>query len=227
MSGQYNFPDMFAGDLDVNHGSFGLDLDVDDPSTFLNGSFGSEPLSGSMTNLTTPSPMMHTSPDFASPFYGEEDITNPGWAPLFTPVDTTSVQVETAAPDALLMDRQPSSSDSFSSANNSPANAVGVRRASGKMVPPPVPRHKHSPSGGVTKGRTRKAPLKDITYDASNPTERKRAKNTLAARESRTRKAEHVSQLEARNSYLESALEDAQNKLRAMGYHGPMPGEEE
>jgi len=74
---------------------------------------------------------------------------------------------------------------------------------------------------GISKARRRKAPLADIRVDPTDKVALKRARNTLAARESRQRKFNHVSDLELRNSELEAEIEKWKNIAIAHGYKGP------
>jgi len=148
--------------------------------------FGSAPPSGAFTNLTTPD-MYNVSPEF-----GLEHLDN-SWPSLFPeghdqPAAPTDMQRNTSH-----------TSFSTDSASNSPAvQALGSR---------PSPNHRHS-SSGVSKPRRRQGTLKEISYDEKDRVAAKRARNTLAARESRKRKQEHT-------EYLEEKLaeKEAENEL--------------
>jgi len=87
----------------------------------------------------------------------------------------------------------------------------------------------HSPSGGnrVSKKR-RDKPLPPIAVDPNDKAAMKRARNTLAARDSRQRKFEHVAkleglnaELEAKNAMLEAEVEKWKNIALLHGFKGP------
>ena len=75
-------------------------------------------------------------------------------------------------------------------------------------------------TNGISKSRRRKGTLPAITVDPNDKIALKRARNTLAARESRQRKFDHVSELEARNADLEAEVEKWKNIALAHGYTG-------
>lgn len=80
---------------------------------------------------------------------------------------------------------------------------------------------RHSSISGV-KPRRRKAPLLPILVDGEDKTAVKRARNTLAARESRQRKLDHLSTLEVRIKELEEREEQFKATLAQYGYNGPL-----
>jgi hypothetical protein len=80
---------------------------------------------------------------------------------------------------------------------------------------------RHSSLSGV-KPRRRKAPLLPIAVDGNDKTAVKRARNTLAARESRQRKLDHLGTLEIRIKELEEREEQFRSALAQHGYVGPL-----
>jgi len=159
--------------------------------------FGSAPPSGALTDLTTPD-MYNTSPDFLDNL----DATG-NWPSLF-PDASTSV-----APTVM---QRNYSNNSFSS--DSPSNSPLVRGVgSGR---PERPSHSHRNSiGGVTKSRRRTGQLKDIVVDPGDKVAAKRARNTLAARESRQRKQHHMDHLQSQIEDLERENDDLKRQLAA------------
>jgi general control protein GCN4 len=75
-------------------------------------------------------------------------------------------------------------------------------------------------TNGISKSRRRKGPLPAISVDPSDKIALKRARNTLAARESRQRKFDHVSELEKINSDLQAELDKWKSIAIAHGYNG-------
>lgn len=169
------------------------------PQDLLVSDFMSAPNSAALTHLTSPS-MYGESPDFAdaydvSPNFGSTDFDGSAepWFPLF-PQDTSSI------PNLL----------EKSSAENSPAQKsddsdLGSRPPSSRRKSggsPPSTRH--SSVSGVA-ARKRDKPLPPIIVeDPSDTVAMKRARNTLAARKSRERKAQRFEDLEERIAKLEA-----------------------
>jgi len=100
------------------------------------------------------------------------------------------------------MQRNISHASNSSSSNQSPAISSLDRR--------PSISHRHTTSG-VTK-RRKPGPLKDIVIDPNDKVAAKRARNTLAARESRNRKAQHVEILEAEKAVLAQQISELEAK---------------
>jgi len=162
----------------------------------------SAPNSTALTNLTSPS-LYNGSPEFehfeTSPAFdtngdlGSTDQSD--WFPLFPPTDMTappapaSSEVKHQEPEH---DQSPAQeSDVLEAASPAPSNS---RRKSGNS--PPSGHGRHSSISGVN-SRRRDKPLPPIIVD--DPTDvvaMKRARNTLAARKSRQRKAEKLEELE-------------------------------
>jgi general control protein GCN4 len=187
-----------------------------------NDGLGSAPPSTAFTNLTSPdineSPYGVDSAYETSPMFDNLDVTaDPAWFSLFPGTAATNTQ---AAPE---MQRNVSNVsnvsgvDRSSSSGSSPA-VISLdsshRRKSSVQSP-------LSATAGVNR-RRRKGPLPPINVDANDKVAVKRARNTLAARESRQRKLDHVSQLEARIADLESTNGLLKETLVQHGYHGPL-----
>ncbi|GKU06355.1 cross-pathway control 1 [Fusarium langsethiae] len=155
--------------------------------------FMSAPNSSALTALTSPS-IYNESPDFdqydVSPNFGNAEFDTPGgdWFPLF-PSEPTAVpqqSVETSP--------EVKSDELDSDAQSPPLN----RRKSGTS-----PSTRHSSVAGVN-ARKRDKPLPPIIIDdPSDIVAMKRARNTLAARKSRERKAMKMEELEDKIAKLE------------------------
>jgi hypothetical protein len=158
--------------------------------------FGSAPPSGALTDLTTPD-MYNTSPDFM------DNMDSSEWPTLF-PEAANSVA-------STLMQRD-ASNGSFSS--NSPSNSPLVRGVGSGRSERPTSIHRNS-VGAVTKSRRRTGQLKEIVVDPSDKVAAKRARNTLAARESRLRKANHMEHLQAQIDELERENDELKRQLAA------------
>ncbi|KAI0887839.1 cross-pathway control protein 1 [Annulohypoxylon maeteangense] len=167
--------------------------------------FSSAPNSAAITNLTSPS-LPNESPDFldsyeASPLVGAHEADSDNWFPLFG--------------------NPPAAGVGFNMDNYSPVNepkdlesTEPVSRPRVKSSGSPPTKTRGVSEGGVTKP---KKPLPAITVDDQNDTvAMKRARNTLAARKSRARKAEKMEYYEKRIEQLEEEVafwkEQAQSK---------------
>ncbi|KAF5023252.1 hypothetical protein F66182_4685 [Fusarium sp. NRRL 66182] len=159
-------------------------------------SFMSAPNSSALTALTSPS-IYNESPDFTdvydvSPNFGNADFDTAGdpWFPLF-PQETS------AAPEQPSVENSPEEkSDDLESPSQSPPSS---RRKSGTS-----PSTRHSSVAGVN-ARKRDKPLPPIIVDdPSDIVAMKRARNTLAARKSRERKAIKLEELEEKIAKLEA-----------------------
>ena len=153
----------------------------------------SAPNSTALTNLTSPS-VLNESPGFdnyeVSPVYGDLDFTDNTvpWPPLFPSSD---MQVPPPIPPGTI---PPQISSPLEQSSNSEDDRSPMRRK-------PGPRRHSAVSGVGTRRRDR--PLPPIIVD--DPTDivaMKRARNTLAARKSRQRKAERLDELESRIAAL-------------------------
>lgn len=179
------------------------------PKDIFQDPLASAPPSTAFTNLTSPSinesPYIGDSYD-TSPIFQDGDMSSQNWFSLF-PEDEKSTA--TANPLQRTVSNQ---SFTQSSSNNSSPKPVVVdassRRKSSTNSPAVL-----TQNAGVSKPRRRKGPLPPITVtDPSDKVALKRARNTLAARESRQRKYEHVQELEKRIAELEEEQKKASDE---------------
>lgn len=188
------------------------------PKDIFQDPLASAPPSTAFTNLTSPdigdSPFITDSYD-TSPLFQDTDLQNSDpWFTLF-PENTDNVSQPASNP----MERAASSNSmtrSSSSSTNSPVVLDGSHRRKSSVQGSPAT---HSAANGV-KARRRKGPLPPIAVDPSDKVALKRARNTLAARDSRQRKFDHVLTLEKKNAELESEVEKWRNLAFAHGYNG-------
>jgi general control protein GCN4 len=89
--------------------------------------------------------------------------------------------------------------------------------------------HRHGSSGVSKTPRRRALPLKEIAYDPTDKVAAKRARNTMAARESRARKVEHLQtvQVELDETREErdtrrQQVQQLSDALALTGYSGPL-----
>jgi len=171
-------------------------------------SFVSAPGSNALTNLTSPS-VYDQSPEFndtfdVSPHFGSSDFdvdtaassAADQWYPLF-PSDVTQTVNPSVSPAAAAatMERNPS------------ASSLPQRKSGNDASPPQRGHGRHSSISGVN-SRRRDKPLPPIVIDdPSDQTAMKRARNTLAARKSRDRKARRFEDLESEISNLKDQVE--------------------
>lgn len=166
------------------------------PQDLLVQDFMSAPNSAALTHLTSPS-MYGESPDFAdtydvSPNFGSTDFDGSAdpWFPLFPQ--------ETTVPEATSADNSPAQKSDDSDFVSRPSSG---RRKSGASPPTST---RHSSVSGVN-SRKRDKPLPPIIVeDPSDIVAMKRARNTLAARKSRERKAQKLEDLEEKIAKLEA-----------------------
>ncbi|KAF4461936.1 Cross-pathway control 1 [Fusarium albosuccineum] len=161
--------------------------------------FMSAPNSSALTALTSPS-VYNESPDFAdgydvSPNFGNADFDTSGdpWFPLFPQQDASAV------PEQRSVESSPEEkSDDLESVGRSSSSG---RRKSGAS---PTTSTRHSSVAGVN-SRKRDKPLPPIIVDdPGDIVAMKRARNTLAARKSRERKAQRLEDLEEKIAKLEA-----------------------
>lgn len=176
------------------------------PKDIWNDPFGSSaPPSTAFTNLTSPSinesPYIGDGYETSPLFQQDSDMDSQCWPSLF-PEDKP-------APTAVPVERTNSeqSLDQLDSTSSSPkplvlTNASGRRKSSNGGSPT-------TSYSGVSKPRRRKGPLPPISVDPSDKIALKRARNTLAARDSRQRKFDHVQTLEKRIAELEQEKKEA------------------
>lgn len=193
------------------------------PKDLFNDYLGSAPASTAFTNLTSPD-MDHspygTSSTEVSPLFNDNldvgaDTSN--WFSLFPDADGSAPPMERNVSNV---------SNGQSSDGNSPDALVldqtnYNRRKSSANAASPAGHARHSSVNGV-KPRRRKGPLPPIVVAADDRTAVKRARNTLAARDSRQRKLDHLSGLEGRIKELEDRELEFKEALASYGYNGPL-----
>lgn len=210
----YSSPGIPGYDMNVSSGSDSVsNLSTVSPSDlFLQDHFTSAPNSSAITNLTSPS-MYGESPDLhdsyeVSPNYGGSDFdhgSRDNWYSLFP--DQNAVSDPTPTPASKAEVSPTLESDDFEEAETTTTQS---RRKSshGKGSPS----NKPSSVAGVNP-RRRDKPLPPIVVeDPHDPVLMKRARNTLAARKSRERKAMRFEELEARITKLEEERDYWKNK---------------
>lgn len=213
----------------INNPSAGSQRTVS-PKDIFQDPLGSAPPSTAFTNLTSPdineSPFITDSIECSPAFTANDSFSTDNWYSLFPEENNESAlelerSFSTASmvtPAAPVLERTISTTSmarSNSSSTNSPAlveNTSAHRRKSSVNGSPAT--------NGVSKSRRRKGPLPPISVDPTDKVALKRARNTLAARDSRQRKFEHVQVLEKRNAELEVELERWKAIALAQGYTG-------
>jgi hypothetical protein len=169
--------------------------------------FMSAPNSTALTALTSPS-IYNESPEFndsydVSPNFGSNDFDAGSadvWFPLFPQGENAA-----AAPNTAAAEHSPAeNSEELEVVEQTSSNAAATghghhRRKSGNS--PPTGRH--SSVSGVGSRRRDKPLPPIIVEDPSDTTAMKRARNTLAARKSRERKAQRFEDLEEKIAKLE------------------------
>lgn len=193
------------------------------PKDLFNDFLGSAPPSTAFTNLTSPdinqSPYIASSTEVSPLFNDTLDVgaDSSNWFSLF-PDDQTA-----AAAPAMERNASTVSNGQASSSSNSPLvldqHNYNRRKSSANGASPGHARH--SSINGV-KPRRRKGPLPPIAVDPEDKVALKRARNTLAARDSRQRKLDHLAGLEARIKELEDREREYKDALAAYGYNGPL-----
>ncbi|KAF1989381.1 hypothetical protein K402DRAFT_402031 [Aulographum hederae CBS 113979] len=165
------------------------------PKDVFNGDFfGSAPQTSAsaFTNITTPDTTYDTSPLFEN--NGDLSATD-NWFPLF-PTEPTGHGLANDHASANVMTRnvsQQSLGDASVSSNSPLTLSASMHRSTSSNDNSPL-----TFPASISKSRRRKGPLPEIKPDPSDKVAVKRARNTLAARESRARKLSHVQTLEAR-----------------------------
>ncbi|KAL1901520.1 General control protein [Sporothrix stenoceras] len=168
--------------------------------------FMSAPNSAALTSLTSPS-------DFNDSPYGDSYDVSPNfggndfeagahdtWFPLFAQDTTASVAAGPVAGGAITASPASRPVDEIDESETTPSR----RKSSGHSRSPSTSQ-KHSASAGVNASRRREKPLPPIIVDdPSDIVAMKRARNTLAARKSRERKAMRVEELEEKIAKLEA-----------------------
>ncbi|KAG6038445.1 hypothetical protein E4U41_004206 [Claviceps citrina] len=165
----------------------------------------STPNSAALTALTSPS-IYNESPDIdefdVSPDFGTADLDASGWSTLFPEV-SNCIGAELTKPDHPSVE----TSDEVDYAVEQ-VLAVSNRK---KVTNSPVNGGRHSSVAGVNP-RKRDKPLPPIVVeDPNDEIAMRRARNTLAARKSRERKALRFEELEARIAELEAERDHWKN----------------
>lgn len=167
--------------------------------------FMSAPNSAALTALTSPS-LYNGSPDFdsfdVSPNFGTAEFDNgpsDPWYPLFPSADT--VPHELVNPSESPVQKPLESEPMYRSSSSGSGSGSGKKKpASGS----PTSGTRHSSVSGVNSRRRDKPLPPIIVEDANDTVAMKRARNTLAARKSRERKAQRFEELEDRIAKLEA-----------------------
>ncbi|KAK5626475.1 hypothetical protein RRF57_002190 [Xylaria bambusicola] len=196
-------PAITGCDLDMSSAS-SSHLGTVSPNELLMRDPFSAPNSTSFTNLTTPS-NFGESPGFesyeVSPNFGEFD-TSPtdDWYSLFPEsATTTQPTVSVKSPMEAPAELEIAETDSL------------PRRKSGNSSPSSTNHTRHSSVSGVN-ARRRDRPLPPIVVDdPSDTVAMKRARNTLAARKSRERKAQRLEELEEQIAELKKERDHWKN----------------
>lgn len=204
----YSSPGVPGYDVNVSSASSVSNLGTVSPQDLLiRDSFASAPNSSAITNLTSPS-MYGESPEFhdnyeVSPNFGSNDFDSGSgggdkWFSLF-PEQNSTAESTAPAVDPPAVDQSPLEP----SEELELAKATSQSRRKSSNSPPSGNHGRHSSVGGVNP-RRRDKPLPPIIIDDPNDTvAMKRARNTLAARKSRQRKAERFDELEEKIAGLE------------------------
>lgn len=164
--------------------------------------FMSAPNSTALTALTSPS-VYNESPEFhdnfdVSPNFGSGDFdagSGDVWFPLFPPGEAGAIPATTVAGD-----HSPAEKSDELEVVEQPSGHQ--RRKSGNSHSPPSGRH--SSVSGVNSRRRDKPLPPIIVEDPNDGVAVKRARNTLAARKSRERKAQRLDELEEKVAKLEA-----------------------
>ncbi|KAF1915264.1 hypothetical protein BDU57DRAFT_518149 [Ampelomyces quisqualis] len=189
------------------------------PKDIFADAFGSAPPSTAFTNLTSPdineSPFLNDSFECSPMFQNEPTMSNNDWFSLFPEEEPKKVE-PSHRPQAisLPMERTISSQSmerSGSSSTSSPIVLDSSFRRKSSVTNSPA-------TNGISKSRRRKGPLPAISVDPADKVALKRARNTLAARESRQRKFDHVAELEAKNADLLAEIDKWKSIAIAHGY---------
>jgi len=190
------------------------------PKDIFQDPLASAPPSTAFTNLTSPdigdSPFITDSYDTSPLFQPDGDFQDTSnWFPLFTDHSEKTSQPPTANPLERTVSSNSMAQSSSSSTNSPVILDVSNRRKSSVNGSPAT----HASVNGV-KSRRRKGPLPPIAVDPSDKVALKRARNTLAARDSRQRKFDHLQTLERKNAELEAEIEKWKTLAYAHGYSG-------
>lgn len=201
----HNFADFEMSSVHSNIGTVS-------PIDLQNNDIFSAPNSTAFTHLTSPS-VYNESPGYVgstdtSPLMGYDSMDPADWAPLFPQTEQFAPMPSTVPPPTLAEAEQ----SPAISCEDLPVASPSERRKSGSMSSPST---RMSATAGVSASRRRTKPLPPIEIkDKDDIVAYKRAKNTLAARKSRERKAVRVEELEAKVRALEAQLVSEQEKTK-------------
>jgi general control protein GCN4 len=221
-AGAFNMDQVSAFTAINDHSAAAGSIRTVSPKDIFADHFGSAPPSAAFTNLTSPdindSPYLNNDSFECSPmFQNEPTMNNNDWFSLFPEEESKTVEPNYGpAAISLPMERTISSQSmerSGSSSTGSPIVLDSSFRRKSSVTNSPA-------TNGISKSRRRKGPLPAISVDPSDKIALKRARNTLAARESRQRKFDHVSELEKINSDLQAELDKWKSIAIAHGYNG-------
>ncbi|TLD05801.1 uncharacterized protein PgNI_08734 [Pyricularia grisea] len=188
---------------------------------FLSDNFMSAPNSTALTTLTSPS-LYNGSPEFGdsydvSPNFVGNDLESAGesaWFPLF-PQENTNVAAPQLPQELAAPTTQQQQSPAAGSEDLEAAPSPAPRRKSGNS--PTSSTGRHSSVSGVN-ARRRDKPLPPIVVeDPSDTVAMKRARNTLAARKSRERKAMRFEELEDKLEKLTAERDHFKNLAKQYG----------
>ncbi|KAK0766223.1 hypothetical protein N5P37_001114 [Trichoderma harzianum] len=167
--------------------------------------FMSAPNSAALTALTSPS-LYNGSPEFdsydVSPNFGNAEFENgpsDAWYSLF-PSDAGSQELANASESPAQKPLESEPMYRSSSSGSGSGSGSGRKKSSGS----PTGSTRHSSVSGVNSRRRDKPLPPIIVEDANDTVAMKRARNTLAARKSRERKAQRFEELEERIAKLEA-----------------------
>ncbi|KAF2267007.1 hypothetical protein CC78DRAFT_566434 [Lojkania enalia] len=184
------------------------------PKDIFQDPFGSAPPSTAFTDLTSPeigeSPFIGESYETSPMFYGDAVAATDKWYSLFPEAEAES-NIKPAQPADLERTVSQNSLARSSSSSNSPITLDSSNRRKSTTNSPAL-------NASISKPRRRKGVLPPITVDPNDKAALKRARNTLAARDSRQRKFDHVQSLERRNAELEAEVEKWKNIAISQGY---------
>ena len=207
-----SFDDLMTADFhDVNDVNERFDNSISYHSSFTVSPhdvlLDSNPPSSVFSNLTTPENTLQESPQTyikSSPYDQEISDNSEDWFPLFA--QTEEQEPKTAVPVT-------ASSPQINPTSKHVAPAMSRTTSSGQSSSRGSHQGRMSATSGVSKAR-RTQPLPPIVVDERDPKAMKRARNTMAARNSRERRVKNFETLEALNKSL--TLQVAMWKERAL-----------
>jgi len=185
----------------------------------------SAPASAALTTLTSPSLIDDVSPfgpdSFEqSPWTADGDFpTGLMFPPLFPENDKVGAAVGGYPIQRTVSDGSFKTATSGSSSNDSPSAPLVLDTSNYRKTS--TTRSPLTQTAGIGKSRRRKEPLPPIIADPQDKIALKRARNTLAARESRQRKVDYLSDLQTTIDQQKEQIEKWKRIAFAHGYTGP------